>query len=101
MSSLFAWSGEYVGFVRNGRMFSREGNYFGWIDEDRRVWSSSGAYMGNYVDGGYVLRNRLKIAPVNRVPKVAPIPPFAPFAPFNKFARFERPGHDDALRHLI
>lgn len=33
MSGLFTWSGQYVGFIRNGKMFNRSGAYLGWIDD--------------------------------------------------------------------
>lgn len=101
MSGLFTWSGQYVGFIRNGKMFNRSGGYLGWIDDDGRAWNSEGHYIGDFVDGGYVLRNRLRMTPMNRIPRVRPISPVPPISRMNRIGRVRRAGYDDALERFL
>ena len=39
-------NGQYFGFIRNNALFSRDGLYLGWVDDDDSVWNASGKYCG-------------------------------------------------------
>jgi hypothetical protein len=54
---IFRWNGEYFGFVHRWRLFDSRSYYLGWVDEDE-VWRRDGTYLGELVDGCYVLRRR-------------------------------------------
>ena len=73
--NIFKWNGEYFGFVRRDYLFSHRGEYRGWIGRNQRVWKSSGEFLGELVDGKYILRRNTMIPPVPTVPKVPPVPP--------------------------
>ena len=95
--NIFRWSGEYFGFVRRGYLFSRDGRYFGWTDNDLRVWKSNGEFLGQLVDEKYILRRDLMLPPIPRIPKAPPIPPIPPIPPMNHIGRIPKLGWTDAL----
>ncbi len=49
-------SGEFFGFLRNGRLFTADCAYVGWMDNDGHVWDRHGIYFGDYTDDHYVIR---------------------------------------------
>jgi len=82
---IFKSSGNYIGFVANNNLFSRDGVYLGWI-ENNLAWDSRGNFKGQLfeINGQhYVLRNTFMIPPISRIPKVRPIPPIPPIPPIN------------------
>ena len=71
MYPIFRWNGERFGFVHRWRLFDSRSYYLGWVDEGE-VWRRDGTYLGELVDGSYVLRRR-NAAP--RSPRVPIEPP--------------------------
>jgi hypothetical protein len=53
---IFRWNGERFGFVHRWRLFDSQSYYLGWVDEGE-VWRRDGTYLGELVDGCYVLRS--------------------------------------------
>ena len=94
---IFKWNGEYFGFIRRGYLFSRRGEYRGWIDRNQRVWRSNGEFLGQLVDEKYILRRNTMVAPVPKVPKVPPVPPVPPIRSINRISRVPKVGWTDAL----
>lgn len=80
---LFKSSGQYIGFLYNDFIYTRDGNFLGWLDSDIKVvWGKSGSYKGKLVniDGHYyILRNLLEMPPIPQTPKRTPVPPPLPF----------------------
>ena len=60
-------------------------------------WKSSGEFLGQLVDGKYILRRNTMIPPVPKVPKVPPVPPVPPIRPINLTGRIPKVGWTDAL----
>ena len=96
--NIFKWNGEYFGFVRRDYLFSHRGEYRGWIGRNQRVWKSSGEFLGELVDGKYILRRNTMIPPVPTVPKVPPPPPVPPMRAINLTGRIPKVGWTDALK---
>lgn len=97
MNRLFKWSGEYAGFISNGRLFDDGGNYIGWLEMDGSAWGPDGRYLGELVEGSYILRNTMRIEPIPRIPKIPPIPPIPPMGSVNRIGKIPRIGWTDAL----
>ena len=57
MDPIFRWNGEHFEFVHRWRLFDSRSYYLGWVDEGE-VWRRDGTYLGELVDGCYVLRRR-------------------------------------------
>jgi len=92
---IFRYNGEYFGFVHAWRLFDSRGYYLGWVDE-AEVWRGDGTFLGELVDGCYVLRRK----GVVRTPRVPPDPPSPPVPPSPWAPRpFRQPraGWEDAL----
>lgn len=82
---IFRSNGNYIGFVSNNNIFSRDGIYLGWID-GALVWDSQGNFRGqiiNIASNNYILKNTFSISPIPRIPKIPPIPPTPPTPPSN------------------
>jgi hypothetical protein len=54
---IFRWNGEHFGFIHRWRLFDSRSYYLGWVDEGE-VWRRDGTFLGELVDGCYVLRRR-------------------------------------------
>jgi hypothetical protein len=100
MVKIFQWSGQYFGFIKNGRLFDAEAEYIGWIDEKGRAWNSDGTYLGEVVEENYVLRNTSKVPLMSRIPRIAPISPIPPISTVNRVGRAAKAGWIDALAEL-
>lgn len=61
---IYKWSGNFWGFVYNGRLFDKNANYNGWIDDQGRAWNKYGSYLGEIVQENYILRNASRVEPV-------------------------------------
>jgi len=94
---IFRWSGEYFGFLYNGRFFDADANYLGWIEDDGSIWNEDGSYLGELNEENYILRNSMKIEPISKIPKIPPIPPIPPIPKIDKIGKIGRIGWDDAL----
>ena len=94
---IYRWSGEYFGFLYNGRLFDSESNYLGWVEEDGSVWNQDGTYLGEVENGNYILRNSMKIEPIPKVPKIPPIPPIPPISKINRVGKMGKIGCIDSL----
>lgn len=69
---IYKTNGFYLGFIRNGFLFSGQGVYMGWV-EGNFVWDSKGRFRGiiTEINGHkYIILNRLSISPVARPPKL-------------------------------
>ncbi len=75
MDPIFRRNGEYFGFVHYWPLFDARGYYLGWVDEGE-VWRRDGAFLGELVDGCYVLRRKEAV----RTQRV-PLDPPSPWAP--------------------
>jgi hypothetical protein len=91
--------GTYWGFIADDYLFDAAGAYVGWV-EGSRVWHRSGAFMGELVDGTYILRNTTTTAPMAfmpRMPPASPLPPLPPRMPMTRMASLVGMGWVDAL----
>lgn len=78
--SIFKLNGFYLGFIRNGHLFSRDGLPLGWI-EGKFVWDYSGRFRGVVVEANgtsYIVINRFSLPPTQRSPKPIPSPEIPP-----------------------
>ena len=96
-SHLFKWSGQPVGFISNGSLFDSAGSYVGWVESDGRAWAKNGSYLGDLVDGNYILKSPMRIDPIPRIPRVPPISPIPPIPPLPRMPRMPKLGWFDAL----
>ena len=97
MDPIFRWNGEHFGFIHRWRLFDLRSYYLGWVDEGE-VWRRDGTYLGELVDGCYVLRRRNAATRSPRVPIDPPSrPPLAPPSWAPKPFKKPRAGWEDAL----
>ncbi len=85
MESVFLSTGQYLGFINNGYLFSRDGKYLGWI-ESSFVWDVNGNFRGvlQIIENRkYIILNTLTIQPIPRVPRTSPVNPVLPNPPPN------------------
>ena len=72
---IFKLIGNYIGFIDNNKdIFSRDGIYLGWL-EDNNVWGINGEYRGKLMkigDSYYILRNLYVLPPTPKSPQVTP-----------------------------
>jgi hypothetical protein len=98
MRPIYRWSGEYFGFVSNtGDLFDADCQYRGWVDEDCRVWDAAGAYLGELIRGGYIIREILGTIPAHRHRRPAVSSPPPPPRGEPRPPRPHRSTHFDAL----
>ena len=94
---IYRWSGEFFGFIYNGKFFDADSNFLGWTDDENRVWRADGTFLGEIVDDNYILRRTTMIEPVPRVPKVPPVPPVPPVPRVDRVGHVPKVGWEDAL----
>lgn len=96
---IFRWDGKYAGFVFEGHLYDRWGNYWGWVDEEGNVWRSQGALLGELVEENYVLR---KVGQERRKadPRTWPDRPAVPGPSANRPPKEPKEGWEDALEDL-
>jgi hypothetical protein len=80
---IFKSNGSYLGFVEGGNLFSRDGAFLGWIENNIHTWDSSGRYRGQRWNNKYVIVNTFALTPVPRPPRQVPTPPPLPDPPAN------------------
>jgi hypothetical protein len=52
---IFRWNGVYAGFLLEQCLFDRYGNLWGRVDDEGKVWRSTGTLLGELVEENYVL----------------------------------------------
>jgi hypothetical protein len=97
---IYKWSGNYWGFIYNNRIFDKDSNYKGWIDDEKRAWNSDGVYIGEIVNENYILRRNSKMQPMNKIPKIPPIPPIPPIPKIDRIGKIGKMGWTDVLDKL-
>jgi len=61
---VFKWNGQYVGFIHNGNLLDLNSRYLGWMEEEGQVWNANGSYLGQVIEGSYILRNATMFPPM-------------------------------------
>lgn len=83
MQYIYRTNGIYLGFIANGMIFSRDGDYLGWL-ESKFAWDPSGRFKGQLWDTRYIIINRFGVQPLPKTPRPAPNePPALPDPPPN------------------
>jgi len=86
MTYIFQSTGEYLGFIKNNYLFSRDNAYLAWIDSNN-VWNgNSGDFVGKIteIDGfHYVLIDRFSVRPIPKPTKSTPPPETTSHLPKN------------------
>lgn len=82
MNFIFKSNGVYIGFISTGSLFSRDGEYWGWV-ENNYVWDSRGNFRGQIWNSKYIIFNQFAVSPVPRLPKLPPSTPVLPQPPIN------------------
>jgi len=95
MRHIFKWSGAPLGFIHGSALFGCDGRYLGWAGQDGRVWLEDGSYIGELIEGEYILRNTLRPEPPPQVPRAPPMLPIPPPAPKSRKPRPPRAGWVD------
>ena len=93
---IYRWNGEYFGFLYNGRLFDKHSIYLGWVDENE-VWKKDGTYLGEIIDGSYILRRTSIATRAIRAIRATPATPAIPASKANIAARAIRSSYVDAL----
>src|SRR5713226_8588006 len=73
---IYRSSGQYLGFMDSGKIFSWDGKFLGWV-EGAYVWDVSGQFKGEIkkINGHYyILKNMYALPPLPKVPKLNPLP---------------------------
>ena len=96
---IYRWSGEYFGFIYNGRLFDKYTRYLGWLEADE-VWNADGSYLGELYKRNYILREISGKEKPAKVPMPAPPRPPRPEMKRDRIARTSREGYKDALDAL-
>jgi len=97
--NIYRWSGEYFGFIAGDILWSMAPRYLGWI-EANDVWRADGWYLGELVEGNYILRNTVRAQRASSAPRATPASPAPRTHPANRAGRTARAGWEDALEHL-
>lgn len=53
--AIYRLNGEYFGFIWEARLFDKDSKYVGWVD-GKEVWTTKNEYLGELLDGKYILR---------------------------------------------
>jgi hypothetical protein len=79
---IFRWSGASWGFLDGDRLYDRYGRQVGWIEpvpgHAPDVFDLGGRFLGELLDGHYVLRHTVRAEPLHRPPRASirhPAPP--------------------------
>ena len=93
---VYRWNGEYFGFIYNEKLFDKHSNYLGWIAENE-VWKKDGSFLGEFLDGHYIVRRKKMSAPAVRTIRATPYAPAMQPLKANRALRATTPGRVDAL----
>lgn len=83
MKLIFRTNGIYIGFIKNNYIFSRDGEYLGWVEENNFCWDLKGRFKGQIYMDKYIILNQFTVIPLPRMPKMPPITPALPNPPAN------------------
>ena len=61
------------------------------------AWNEDGTYIGELVQGSYILRNTMKMEPIPKIPRIPPIPPIPPIPRMDRMGRIVQLNWYDAL----
>ncbi|MEY2486832.1 MAG: hypothetical protein QOH39_2480 [Verrucomicrobiota bacterium] len=79
---IYRTNGTYLGFISNGFIFSRDGQYLGWID-GQHAWDAAGRFRGQRWNKKYIILNRFAVQPLPKHPRGTPATPALPDPPPN------------------
>lgn len=96
MYHLYTWAGAWAGFIYNGILFNAAGEFTGYL-EGLDVWGTDGQYLGELVEGSYVLKRDTAMSRMPRMARMAPIPPMQPLPQMPRMPKVPRVGYSDAL----
>ena len=96
MQSVFRWGGEYFGFEDRGYIHTATGKTVAFVSAGA-VWRLDGAYLGEWMPEGYVLRPHRTDRPLRLTPRVLSVPPVLPPRPARRPPRHPKRGWTDAL----
>lgn len=94
---VYRWNGRYWGFIYKDNLFDKAGRYYGWVDDNKKVWRKDGHYFGEILDNNYIMKKQIEISPIPKVPKIPPIPPIPPMPFIDKVSRIPKVGWIDPL----
>jgi len=86
MIQIYKSTGLYLGFIYNQNLFSRDGNYLGWVNGQNYVWDKNGNYAGQLkqYNGRYsIVKHIYDLSPVSKIPQPFPETPILPNPPPN------------------
>jgi hypothetical protein len=97
---IYTTRGDVAGFLQYPYLFNRQGEWIGWVNAQRQVYSVHGHYVGWLTDEPRVVRKQSsgylkpRLAPPQapkRImpPSSAPLPPMMPELPLGTFDVFE------------
>ncbi|MEK7625784.1 MAG: 4-fold beta flower protein [Patescibacteria group bacterium] len=95
-------NGFYFGFISNESLFSRDGAYLGWVENDSSVWDKHGRYRGHIItinNANYIFRPRFTVSPIPKVPKVEPVRPVLPQPAMNLMPIIIPLSHEEAFKN--
>jgi hypothetical protein len=75
--SIYRLNGEYFGFIWQSNLFDKNSKQIGWVD-GTEVWTTKNEYLGELLDGKYILRAIKIESPVCKKqcpPQSKPVPP--------------------------
>ena len=82
MEFIYKTTGNYFGFIKEGLLYSRDGEYLGWVEDGKFVWDAKGNFRGFVFtpekrEEKFIIRDRFSLSPTTRTPKpaVGPITP--------------------------
>ncbi len=65
---LYKRNGVYWGFIFLNRVYDKNHNYKGWVEDDKFFWNENGKYMGELVEDIYIMRNKNVIGKISKIP---------------------------------
>ena len=70
MSRIFLYrlKGEYWGYIYKNRIFNYLNIYKGWIEDNKYIWDFRGNFLGELIDGTYILKNTNEVSLINKIP---------------------------------
>jgi|SRR5690606_15993169 len=95
---LYKRNGEYWGFIYLNRVYDKNNNYKGWVEDDKFVWDENGKYMGELVEDIYILKNKNDIGQSSKLPQEKFDVNFKKISKKNKIGKIQLKGWIDALK---
>jgi hypothetical protein len=95
-TAIYRWNGRYFGFIYRDRFFDARSAYLGWVDGNEG-WRKNGTYLGELVDGNYIIRRMNMATRARRAMRATPAKPAIPARRAKRAGRARRAGWVDAL----